>query len=318
MILAVSVGASLMIVKFVAYFLTGSAAILSDVLESIINVVASSFALYSIYVSDQPPDTSHPYGHGKIEYFSVGFEGALIILAAVAILYKAIPAFYLAPMLAKLDLGIILLLGTSVVNLALGLFLVRTGRRTRSMPLEADGKHLLTDVYTSVGVVVGLVLVKFTGWHWWDPLAACVVAFNIIFTGWHLVKKSFGRLMDEADPELLRRIVDMLNENRRADWIDVHQLRTRHYGDKVHVDFHLVVPRSLGLLEAHREAKQIEEMILDSLSEVVEVIVHVDPCEDPLCERCLQHQCQDRSKESPFTSKPWRMEEVVAKRAHRS
>ena len=176
MILAISVGGLLMTVKFVAYFLTDSTAILSDALESIINVVASGFALYSIYVSNQPPDTSHPYGHGKIEYFSVGFEGALIILAAVAILYKAIPAFFHPRMLAQLGLGIFLLLGTSAVNLALGLFLIRTGRQTRSMPLEADGKHLLTDVYTSVGVVGGLVLVKLTGWQGWDPLAACAVA----------------------------------------------------------------------------------------------------------------------------------------------
>jgi cation diffusion facilitator family transporter len=317
MILALVVGGLLMTVKFVAYFLTDSTAILSDALESIINVVASGFALYSIYLSDRPPDWSHPYGHGKIEYVSVGFEGALIILAAVAILYKAIPAFFVAPVLAKLDVGIIIILGTSVVNLALGLFLVRTGRRTRSMPLEADGKHLLTDVYTSVGVIVGLVLVRVTGWYGWDPLVACAVALNIIVTGGHLVKKSFGRLMDEAEPELLGRIVEILNKNRRPDWIDIHHLRARHYGDKVHVDFHLVVPRSFGLPEAHREAKQIEKMILDSLSEVVEVIVHVDPCEDPLCERCLQARCQDRSKEGHATIRAWRIQEVVVKRVHR-
>jgi cation diffusion facilitator family transporter len=317
MIFALALGGLLMAVKFVIYFLTGSAAVLSDALESIINVVAGSFALYSIYLSSHPPDARHPYGHGKIEYFSVGFEGALIILAAITILYKAIPAFFSAPMLAKLDLGITLMLGTSLVNLALGLFLVRTGRRTRSMPLEADGKHLLTDAYTSVGVVAGLVLVRVTGWHGWDPLAACAVALNIIITGWRLVRKSFRRLMDEAEPELLNKIVEILNGRRRPDWIDVHHLRARHYGNKVHVDFHLVVPRSLSLLEAHREAKQIEKMILDSLREVAEVIVHVDPCEDPLCERCVQDHCQDRRKKSPITSKPWRLEEVVVKRVHR-
>ena len=314
MILALSIGGLLMTVKFVAYFLTDSAAILSDALESIINVVASGFALYSIHLSSQPADTGHPYGHGKIEYFSVGFEGALIILAAVAILYKAIPAFFYPRMLAQLGLGIFLLLGTSAVNLALGLFLIRTGRRTRSMPLEADGKHLLTDVYTTVGVVGGLVLVKLTGWQGWDPLAACAVAINIIFTGWRLVKESFGRLMDEADPELLGRIVDILNKNRRSDWIDIHQLRTRHYGHKVHLDFHLVVPRSFGLIEAHVEAEKIERMILNSLKEVAEVIVHVDPCEDPLCGRCLQDQCQDRHQAGTTAVKSWRVEQVVMKR----
>lgn len=317
MLLAISVGGLLMAVKFVAYFLTDSTAILSDALESIINVVASGFALYSIYWSNRPPDSSHPYGHGKIEYFSVGFEGALIILAAVAILYKAVPAFFIERPLAQLNLGIILLLGASLVNLVLGLFLIRTGGKTRSVPLVADGKHLLTDVYTSVGVIGGLLLVRLTGWNWWDPLAACAVAINILFTGWHLVKESFGRLMDEADPELLGRIVEILNENRRPDWIDVHQLRTRHYGDRVHVDFHLVVPRSFGLLEAHMEAERIERMILSTLRQVADVIVHVDPCEDPLCKRCLQAECQDRSQAGTTTVKSWRLEEVVMKREDR-
>ena len=318
MILSLFVSGLLMAVKFVAYDITGSAAILSDALESIINVVASGFVLYSIYLSHRPPDKTHPYGHGKIEYFAVGFEGALIILAAGAILYKAIPAFFQARMLSKLDFGISLVLATSVVNLLVGLFLVRTGRRTRSAPIEADGKHLLTDVLTSVGVVVGLVLVRFTAWTWWDPITACAVAVNIVITGWHLVKKSFGRLMDEADPELLERIVEILNEHRRPDWIDIHQLRTRYYGNKVHVDFHLVVPRSFGLLEAHIEAKVIEEEILNSLVEVAEVIVHVDPCEDPLCSWCIRAKCQDRSTEFIGAAKPWEVEKVVMKQLHRS
>ncbi len=317
MTLALVVGGLLMAVKFVAYFITGSAAILSDALESIINVVASGFVLYSIYLSHQPADKSHPYGHGKIEYFAVGFEGALIILAAGAILYKAIPAFFQVKMLSKLDFGIFLVLGTSAVNLLLGLFLIRTGRRTSSAPVEADGKHLLTDVFTSVGVVVGLVLVMLTGLNWWDPLTACAVAVNIVITGWHLVKESIGRLMDEADPELLEKIVEILNEHRHPDWIDIHQLRTRHYGNRVHVDFHLVVPRSLGLLEAHAEAKEIEEKILSSLLEVAEVIVHVDPCEDPLCQWCMQYKCQDRNKDFIGAAEPWRVEKVVMKGQHR-
>ena len=316
MTLALVVGALLMAVKFLAYFVTGSAAILSDALESIINVVASGFVLYSIYLSHQPPDKSHPYGHGKIDYFAVGFEGALIILAAGAILYKAIPAFFQVRVITQLDFGIVLVVGTSAVNLLLGLFLIRTGRKTRSAPVEADGKHLITDVYTSVGVVIGLVLVRLTGWSLWDPITACAVAVNIVVTGWHLVKQSFGRLMDEADPELLGKIVGILNEHRRPDWIDIHQLRTRHYGNKVHVDFHLVVPRSLGLLEAHLEAKEIEEKILGSLAEVAEVIVHVDPCEDPLCPWCLQDSCDDRSKDFIGEDKLWQVEDVVIKRQH--
>jgi cation diffusion facilitator family transporter len=317
MTLALLVAAVLMAVKFVAYLLTDSAAILSDALESIINVVASGFALYSIHLSNQPPDSRHPYGHGKIEYFSVGFEGALITLAAIAIVYKAIPAFFQQRVVSQLDLGIILIVGTSVVNLAIGLVLVRTGQKTRSITLEADGKHLLTDVYTSIGVVVGLVLVRFTGWQQWDPIVACLVAAHIIVTGWRLLGQSYGKLMDEADPDLLAKIVKILNERRRPEWIDIHQLRTRHYGDKVHVDFHLILPRSYGLLQGHDQAKEIEMTILASLSEVAEVIVHVDPCEDPWCEYCLQEPCQDRRAQGSSARKPWRVEEAVAKRAER-
>ncbi|UCG11608.1 MAG: cation transporter [Deltaproteobacteria bacterium] len=318
MLLAFAVSGVLMAAKFLAYGFTGSTAILSDALESIINVVASGFALYSIYLSSRPPDSSHPYGHGKIEHFAVGFEGALILLAAAAILYKAIPAFFQEQPLGQLGVGILLVLGASGVNLVMGFYLVRTGRRTRSITLEADGKHLLTDVYTSFGVVGGLFLVRLTGWHVWDPLVACMVAGNIVITGWRLVGRSFGGLMDEADPELLIRIVDILNDWRQPDWVGIHRLRSRRYGEKVHVDFHLILPRHYGLQDAHVEAEKIEKLILDSLSEVVEVIVHVDPCEDPLCEFCRQDRCQDRNSVGTEADKPWRLEQLVAKREHRT
>ncbi|MFP3869269.1 MAG: cation diffusion facilitator family transporter [Syntrophobacteria bacterium] len=316
MILAVCASGMLVAVKFAAYMLTGSAAILSDALESIINVATSGFALYSVYLGGRPPDFRHPYGHGKVEYFSAGFEGALIMLAAVAILYKAIPAFLHERVLIKLELGILVMLGTSLVNLALGISLVRTGRRIKSIAVEADGKHLLTDVYTSVGVVGGLILVRLTGWQRWDPLVACIVAVNIVVSGWRLLGESFQRLMDRADPELLGRIVEILNQHRQPEWIDIHQLRARRYGQRVHLDLHLILPRTYGLVEAHAQAKEIERILLESLDEVDEVIVHLDPCEDPLCWQCQRQKCEDRIGAGGGTDKPWRLEDLVTKRRH--
>src|SRR5262245_6545563 len=193
------VGAVLLVVKFLAAILTGSAAILSDALESIINVVASGFAFYSIVLSARPPDRSHPYGHGKIEPFSAGFEGALIMLAAIAILWKAVPTFFTPAPLIELDLGIVLVVGTALINTGLATFLLRVGTRTHSLALTADGKHLFTDVYTSVGVVVGLVLVRLTGWTALDALTACAVAVNILMSGAALLRQSVSHLMDEAD-----------------------------------------------------------------------------------------------------------------------
>jgi divalent metal cation (Fe/Co/Zn/Cd) transporter len=161
-------------------------------------------------------------------------------------------------------------------------------------------------------------MVRLTGWQGWDPLVACVVGVHIIVTGWRLLIQSFGRLMDEAEPELLERIVGILNEKRRQEWIDIHQLRTRRYGDKVHVDFHLILPRSYGLVAAHDHAERIEKAILDALDEVTEVIVHVDPCEDPLCKQCRQDPCEERSEENSGGSTPWKVEGVVLSRNHRS
>lgn len=306
----------LMGMKFGAYLLTGSTAILSDALESIINVVASGFALWSVYLSARPPDLRHPYGHGKIEYFSVGFEGALIILAAVTILYKSISAFFAELQLTHLDRGILLVLAAALVNLGLGVYLVRTGRRTRSLLLEADGRHLLTDVYTSAGVVVGLILVELTGILWLDPLVACLVAGNILFTGWRLMRESFGSLMDAADPEMIERIVGILNTHRKPEWIDIHQLRARRYGPEVHVDFHLILPRDFGLFEAHAHAKEIERLLLESVEEVSEVIVHLDPCEDPFCSQCRRYACDYRAYRDSGERQTWRPEEAAARKRH--
>ncbi|MBI3304019.1 MAG: cation transporter [Deltaproteobacteria bacterium] len=304
---SVVVGTVLLVVKFVAAALTGSAAILSDALESIINVVASGFAFYSVVLSARPPDRSHPYGHGKVESFSAGFEGALIILAAVAILWKAVPGFFTPRPLAQLDLGILLVLGVALVNAVLGLFLIQSGKRSRSLALTADGKHILTDVYTSVGVVAGLVLVRLTGWMLLDSLTACAVAVNIIVSGTWLVRQSVSHLMDEADESILRSIVETLQHIRRPEWIDLHHLRSWRSGDRHHIDFHLTLPRYWNLEQCHTTETSVEEWLVEHLGGQGEALLHLDPCTPHHCPSCRMPDCPVRT--SAFRATPvWTVE----------
>jgi cation diffusion facilitator family transporter len=280
---AIALGIAIMAAKFYAWHLTGSSAILSDALESIINVVAGGFALAAIIASARPPDQDHPYGHGKIEFFSAGFEGALIILAAFGI-FKVGFAHLLNPQpLPHLGVGLVVLLGASVVNLLLGIGLLKTGKKTGSLVLEADGQHVLTDVYTSGGVLLGLLLAHLSGWFWLDGTIACLVGLNILWTGLQLVRRSFAGLMDAMDPELLQQVVDIINRHRRPQWIDIHKLRVWRSGRLVYIDLHLILPGDLALEAAHEEAGDLESMLVTGFEGNASVLVHMDPCIDPDC-----------------------------------
>jgi len=297
-ILAVSlsliVGILLMAAKFYIYRITQSTAILSDALESIINVVASTFALGSILLAAVPPDANHPYGHGKIEYFSAGFEGALIMLAAVGIFKTGWPRIFEPSPLPNLSEGLWLLLGASLVNLVLGAGLIQTGRKTRSLTLVADGKHILTDVYTSAGVILGLFLVTLTGWFWMDGAVACLVGLNILYTGSILIYQSFSGLMNATDPKLLQEICTILDQNRKESWIDIHQLRAWTSGNLIHIDFHLILPRSFSLEAAHSEAKSLEDILVTHFNGYASVLIHQDPCIEQDCPVCARYLCGER------------------------
>ena len=309
-LLSVVVGIVLLVIKFLAAAFTGSAAILSDALESIINVVASVFAFYSITLSAQPPDRSHPYGHGKIESFSAGFEGALIILAALVIVWQSVPAFVTPRPLAQLDVGILLILGAAVANAILGYALVRTGHQTGSLALTADGKHVLTDVYTSVGVVLGLALVYMSGWTVLDPLTACAVALNIIVSGVTLVRQSVSHLLDAADESLLSGIVNSLQHIRRPEWIDLHHLRSWSSGMRHHIDFHLTLPCYWSLEQCHAAETIVAEWVVEHLGGQGEVLVHLDPCTSHYCVGCQVLDCPIRTM--PFRSViPWTVESAI-------
>lgn len=289
-------GAFLMAFKFYAYYLTDSSAILSDALESIINVVAGAFALGSILFAAKPPDECHPYGHGKIEYFSAGFEGALIILASLGILKTGISQIFFPRELPDLQDGLIILLAATLANFILGIFLVRTGKRTRSLVITADGKHVLTDVYTSGGVLLGLLLVRQTGWYWLDGTIACIVGLNIIVTGTKLVRQSFAGLMDASDSELLEEISNLISRYHKEQWIDIHQLRAWRSGYLVHIDMHLTLPRDFTLEEAHIESKKLENLLNDYFGGNGSILIHLDPCEDPDCPVCGRQGCELRKE----------------------
>ncbi len=276
-LLSLAVGFGMLAGKWSAYLLTGSHAILSDALESVVHILATAFAFASVLLSDRPPDPKFPYGYGKISYFSAGFEGGLIALAALAIFYEAAQGFLRQEPLQQLGLGLLLIVVAGVVNMVLGFWLIRQGRSTGSLILVADGQHVLTDSYTSLGVLVGIGLVWLTGWTWIDPAIALVVGVSILRTGYKLVRESVTGLMDRADPELLGRIVAALQEARQEGWIDLHHLRAWQAGDRTFVDFHLVVPEEWTVGRLHEANDRCLIALRSALGEATEIIIHFDP-----------------------------------------
>lgn len=301
---SVLVSVVILIVKFFAFKLTGSTAILTDASESIINVVAAGFALYTIVLSSRPADETHPYGHGKIDYFSAGFEGALIIVAAALMLIRATWALFVPPEIHHLDLGVMLVGFGGVANGLLGWYLIQQGRKSSSIVLIADGKHILSDAYTSAGVVIGLLIVYFTGLKALDALLAMAMALHLLWVGCKLVYEAFGGLMDASSPAILDRISAALNALREPSTIDIHYLRCRRSGDVHHIDFHMILPRFWDMERAHLKVHATEKRLLDELGEKGEAIIHPEPCNPHLCAYCRVAPCPVRSTEFRAES-PW-------------
>jgi cation diffusion facilitator family transporter len=265
--------------KTTAYALTGSVGLLSDAVESGVNLIAAITALLSLYYAMRPVDSSHTYGHEKIEFFSSGLEGMLILVAAASIGWYAIGRLFSPPELETLGLGLAISVGAAVVNGVVGFLLVYYGRKNRSLIVEADGKHLLTDVWTSGGVLIALCLVAWTGWVILDPLIALVVAGNILWTAWGLLRRSFDGLMDHALPKEEQETVRAAIAANLAPNMDFHALRTREAGSRRFVDFHLLVPGEMTVKEAHALTDRVEKAIEATLEDV-EVTVHIEPIED--------------------------------------
>jgi cation diffusion facilitator family transporter len=287
-------GVCLAIVKFAAWAITGSEALFSDALESTINIAAGTFTLLSLRYAGRPRDSDHPYGHGKVEYFAVGFEGGLVLLAGVGIGANAIYAFFNPQPLQKLDVGIALGALAGIANLIMGLMLIRRGKRTRSAPLVADGKHLLTDTWSSVAMILGLLLTWLTDQLWLDALFALLLAVFVFFMGISLVRKAISGLMDQADDDLLKVVVKVLQKHHRSAWIDIHNLRVKRMGSFIHLDCYLTVPYFITVQEEWQLKEELRLAFKPEWGDEYEVFIHSVPCMQRLCSICTVADCPGR------------------------
>ncbi|UOQ98317.1 cation diffusion facilitator family transporter [Hymenobacter sp. 5317J-9] len=315
-LLSLGVSVGLVAVKFYAYYLTRSQAVLTDALESIINVFTSGFALYSLYLTSLPKDENHPYGHGKIENLSLGFEGGLIFMAGAFILYHASRGLLHPHPVARPDWGVALLASTAVVNLGVGLILVRAGKRLKSVALVGDGQHLYIDALTSIVSSGALVLVAATGIVRFDSGAALLLGGFILVNGWRMLRRSVSGLMDETDTAIVAEVIAELQAQRRAPWIDVHNLRVQRYGANLHIDCHMQMPYYFTLEEVHSQLFDIEELIKARFAVDVEMFVHADPCTFAACSLCLMAECPVRVH--PFRHEvPWTIQNAIKNERHR-
>lgn len=286
-----------MLLKFTAFFITHSNAILTDAVESIVNIIASGFAFYSIYLSAQPKDENHPYGHGKVEFFSVFLEGGLIFIAGILILGKAVYNIFFPEQIENILEGITIIAATGIVNFILGTHLIRQGKLLNSLTIVADGKHLQVDAYSTLGLLFGLFLLYITGIHQIDILLSLGLGGYIVYNGYRLLRKSIAGLMDESDFELIDKIAGILDENRQDAWIDVHNLRVQRYGHELHVDCHVTLPNYYDLIQVHEEVSKIDRLINQHVHVDTELFIHADPCLPACCHYCNMSHCPIRSEE---------------------
>ena len=305
----------LLIAKFIAYYITHSVSILTDALESIVNVAAGFIGLYSLYVAAKPRDIDHPYGHGKAEFLSAAIEGTLITSAGTIIIYKAVRNIISPVELQKLDYGIYLVGATALINFIIGYITLQKGKNNNSLALIASGKHLQSDSYSTFGIIAGLLLLLFTGKKWIDPAVAIIFGSIIIYTGYKILRKSIAGIMDEADIELLKKIVNLLNKNKRENWVDLHNLRVIKYGSILHIDCHLTVPWYLNVREAHDELDALSALVRKEFGEAVELFVHVDSCQPHSCKICNKQNCNVR-KHNFERRIEWTLENVLQDKKH--
>lgn len=302
-------------VKFVAWLLTQSNAIFTDALESLVNVVAGAFALYSLHLAAKPKDEDHPYGHGKIEFLSATIEGSLIAVAGLAIVAKSVYGYVYPEPIQRVDTGILLSAFTGLVNFAMGYYAIRRGKKTNSATLRAGGKHLLSDAWSTAGLIIGLVLLRLTGWIWLDTTVALLFGTYILYTGVKILRESVAGIMDEADLKLIEELTVLLNQNRKNDWIDIHNLRVIKYGASIHIDCHLTLPFYYTVEEAHEEAENIHRLVQQQYGSDVEIFVHIDPCLPSSCHLCALAGCPKRSH--PYKAlETWTRENVMRNRKH--
>lgn len=298
--LAIAAAVATIALKLFAYFLTGSVGLFSDALESVVNLIAAVVALFMITLAEKPADEEHAYGHYKAEYFSSAIEGGLIVLAAFSIIWSAIPRIIHPQPLENVGIGLLVSLGASAINLTVGLILIKNGRKNHSITLEADGKHLMTDVYTSVGVLIGIGIVKISGWLVLDGVVAIGVAFNIIWTGYRLMHRSALGLLDSSIPDDERLKITKTLDAYKEQHLEYHSLMTRQAGQRKFISLHILLPGKLTIQEGHDMVEKIERNIRDIFDAPVTVFTHLEPVEDPLSMQDTGIDRQDIEDEIPI------------------
>ena len=304
--------------KIASWYITRSVAILTDALESIVNVIAGSTGFYALYLSAKPRDENHPYGHGKAEFLSAAIEGILIVVAGFIIIMEAIRNLIHPHDLQKLDFGILLIGISALINFITGFVAVRKGKRNKSMALEASGRHLQSDTYSTLAIIGGLVLIYFTKIRQIDGAVAILMSFIIIITGYRITRKSIAGIMDEADQKILAQMLALLNQHRHLhqNWIDLHNLRVIKFGSVLHVDCHLTVPWYLNVQESHEEIDKLTALIMGEFGESMEFFVHADGCIESSCPVCTKKDCPVR-KHTFVERMDWSLENVFSDEKHR-
>jgi cation diffusion facilitator family transporter len=290
-------GVILFIGKIIAWKLTNSDAVFSDAMESIVNVISAFMGLYSLYLAAKPKDEDHPYGHGKVEFVTSGIEGALIAIAGVMIIYEGVNSLIVGKVLNKLDWGIAIIAATAIINYFLGYISIKKGEQVNSLVLISSGKHLQSDTVTTLGVVISLVTVYFTKIYWLDSVVALLFGIYIIFVGYKIVRKSLSGIMDEQDRDLLDQIIKILEEDRRTEWIDVHNMKIQQFGASLHIDAHITLPWYYSLRDAHNEMEKMIILLAKNINRSVEFNFHMDDCKPISCSVCRIADCPVREKD---------------------
>lgn len=286
--------------KVIAYFLTNSVGILTDALESTVNVITGIISLYAIYISLKPKDKNHPFGHGKVEFLSASLEGFLIILAGLIIIFEAVKRLFMPTEIQQLDIGIYIVAFAGLLNYIVGWYSIRVGKKSNSIALISGGKHLQSDTYSSVGLVIGLILLYYTKIAWFDSAIALIFGTIIIVTGLKILRVTTSNLMDEADQKMIDDITALLEQNRTDDWIDVHDLQLIKYGNSYHITCDLVLPWYMNIAQAHKEGEKIKAILVDNFSSDIVISIHSDECFHDHCIYCRKSDCADRKR--PFVS----------------
>jgi cation diffusion facilitator family transporter len=302
-------------IKIIAWWLTRSVAILTDALESIVNVIAGLVGLYSLTIAYKPRDTNHPYGHGKAEFLSAAIEGTLIMLAGVFIIYEAVSHLIHPKELHQLNYGILLVGISAIINFVVGLYAVKKGEENDSEALQASGHHLKSDTYSTLAIILGLLLIYFTHIRELDSIVAIIMSVVIMIIGYRIARKSVAGIMDEADEKILGKVIALLNNSRMPNWIDIHNLRVIKFGNVLHVDCHMTVPWYLNVREAHEEIDRLRKLIQSEFGSVMEFFVHSDGCISNCCPVCIKRDCGVR--EHPFIKKiEWEMQNAIPNKKH--